>query len=139
VVNKFIDCGDLTRGFATARCGTCGEEVVIAFSCQCRYLCPSCHQKKVLLFAEFVTSQVLFPVPHRQYVFTIPKMLRIYFRNNRALLGKLAGLARDCTREFLQTLLNLPDGKVGMVASIQTFGEFLKGFPSCANIQPGPK
>ena len=128
VVDKFIQCGDLTKGFATARCGTCGQEVVIAFSCIARYLCPSCHQNKVLLFGELIMNQVLFPVPHRQYVFTMPKMLRIYFRNDRSLLGKLAALARDCTLEFLRTLLGLTDGKVGMVISIQTFGEFLKGF-----------
>jgi DNA-directed RNA polymerase subunit RPC12/RpoP len=68
VVNKFIDCGDLRKGFATARCGECGEEFLVAFSCKTRYLCPSCHQKKVLLFGDFIVNEVAFPVPHRQYV-----------------------------------------------------------------------
>ncbi|MEE8304082.1 MAG: hypothetical protein V3S24_16795, partial [Candidatus Tectomicrobia bacterium] len=29
---------------------------------------------------QWVTEYVLSPVPHRQYVFTVPKMLRVYFR-----------------------------------------------------------
>jgi hypothetical protein len=29
----------------------------------------------------------LAPVPHRQYVFTVPKMLRVYFRKDRRLLA----------------------------------------------------
>ena len=47
---------------------------------------PSCHEKKVLLFGEFITGTIAFPVPHRHYVFSLPKMLRVYFRNNRQLL-----------------------------------------------------
>ena len=50
------------------------------------FFCPSCHEKKVLLFGEFITGTIAFPVPHRQYVFSLPIMLRVYFRNNRQLL-----------------------------------------------------
>jgi hypothetical protein len=32
-------------------------------------------------------------VPHRQVVFTIPKMLRIFFKYNRRLLGNLCQAA----------------------------------------------
>ena len=127
-VNQFIDCGDLRKGFAVAQCGECGERFLVAFSCKRRYLCPSCHQKKVLLFGDFIMNDVVFPVPHRQHVFTIPKMLRVYFRNDRKLLGKLAKVAQDCLVQFMRTTLNLPDGKVGIVMAIQTFGEFLKNF-----------
>ena len=34
-----------------------------------------------------VREEVFAEVPHRQFVFTIPKRLRIYFRFNRELLG----------------------------------------------------
>ena len=40
------------------------------------------------------------PVPHRQYVFTLPKMLRVYFRKDRRLLGKLS----QCAAEALKSL-----------------------------------
>lgn len=128
VINKFIDCGDLRKGFARAQCGECGGSFIIGFSCKCRYVCPTCHQKKALLFGESIMNEVVFPVPHRQHVFTIPKMLRLYFRNDRTLLGKLANVAKDCVLEFFRTILDLPDGKLGMVISIQTFGATLRTF-----------
>jgi hypothetical protein len=32
---------------------------------------------KVLLFGEFITGAIAFPVPHLQYVFSLPIMLRV--------------------------------------------------------------
>ena len=75
---------------------------------------PSCHEKKVLLFGEFITGTIAFPVPHRQYVFSLPIMLRVYFRNNRQLLKKLCRIANECLLEFLRRSLNRPDGQLGM-------------------------
>jgi len=43
VVNKFLDCGDLERGFARVRCDHCKHEYLLAFSCKGRWFCPSCH------------------------------------------------------------------------------------------------
>ena len=37
----------------------------------------------MLQFGTWVAEEVLAPVPHRQYVFTVPKMLRVYFRKDR--------------------------------------------------------
>jgi len=42
--------------------------------------------RKGLLFGEFITGTINFPVPHRHYVFSLPIMLQVYFRNNRQLL-----------------------------------------------------
>ncbi len=61
-------------------------------------VCPSCHQKRVVLLAERVDQEVLEKVPVRQsidpdlsgYVVTIPKMLRIFFKHGRKLLGLLS-------------------------------------------------
>ena len=130
VVDKFIQCGDLTKGFATARCGTCGQEVVIAFSCKARYLCPSCHQKKVLLFGELIMNQVLFPVPHRQYVFTMPKMPRIYFRNDRSLLGKLAALASQGLYSSTPRTIRLSSRTFCILLDWQSFGHRNSMMPS---------
>jgi hypothetical protein len=51
------------------------------------YFCPSCHQKRVLRFGAWVAEEVLAPVPHRQYVFTVPKMLRIHSEKIAAFSG----------------------------------------------------
>jgi len=80
--------------FARIYCETCKKSMLLPFSCKGRWFCPSCHEKKVLLFGEFITGTIAFPVPHRQYVFSLPIMLRVYFRNNRQLLKRLCCTAK---------------------------------------------
>jgi len=70
-----------------------------AFSCRGRCVCPSCHQKRALEKAVWVAEEVCAEVAHRQFVFTIPKRLRIYFCFERRLLGKLCQ-AEVQTSEF---------------------------------------
>ena len=65
------------------------------------------------------------PVPHRHFTFSIPKMLRPYFRFDRDLLKDLCRLAHECLLEYLRTTLDLPDGLPGIVMAIHTFGEYL--------------
>ena len=65
-------------------------------------------------------------MPHRQYVFSLPIMLRIYFRNNRQLLKKLCKIANECLLEFLRRSLNRPAGQLGMVMTIHTFGDYMR-------------
>ncbi|MHC4463083.1 MAG: transposase zinc-binding domain-containing protein [Planctomycetota bacterium] len=55
-----------------------GHEYLLAYSCKRRHFCPSCHQKRVVEFDEWLCEVVLKYVPHRQWVFSIPKRLRIY-------------------------------------------------------------
>ena len=64
------DCGDLHFGFARVKCEDCGHEYLLAFSCKRRHFCPSCHQKRVVEFGEWLCAEVLKYVPHRQWVFT---------------------------------------------------------------------
>ena len=50
------------------------------------WFCPPCHQKKVQVFGAMLAESILAVVPHRHFTFTIPKMLRPYFRFHRGLL-----------------------------------------------------
>ena len=129
VVRKFLDCGDLEHGFARVRCDHCQHEYLLAFSCKGRWFCPSCHQKKVQLFGALLCETILFPVPHRHYVLGIPKMLRPYFRHDRDLLKDFCRIAHECLVEYMQTVLDLPEGIPGMVMAIHTFGEHLDFHP----------
>lgn len=115
VVEKFLDCGDLTQGFARVKCGQCQHEYLLVFSCKGRYFCGSCHQKRVLQFGEWVIEHVLAPIPRRQYVFTIPKILRVYFRKNRQLLGKLSQCAYESLKAFFQTTLRRKSAFPGVI------------------------
>ena len=81
-VEKFIECGDYSKGIARIKCTNhdCKYEYFRPFSCKSWYLCPSCNQKRLLLFSEHLSENVLLKLPHRQFVFTLPKLLRVYFK-----------------------------------------------------------
>ena len=74
VLERFLACGDLHKGFARIYCDQCGHDYLLAYSCKTRYFCPSCHQKRMLAYGEWLEDKLLSPVPHRQYVFTLPKL-----------------------------------------------------------------
>ena len=83
--------------------------------------CPSCHNKKVVQFGHHLKETVIYPVPHRQYVFSIPKILRRYFLYDRKLLGKLSQCAAKSLKNFFQLTLGKKTGISGVVVAIQTF------------------
>ncbi len=93
VIYRYLDCRELHFSFGRVRCDQRGHEYLLAFSCKRSHFCPSCHQKRVVAFSECPVGQVLKKVSHRQWVFAIPKRLRIYFIFDRTLLAKLSRYA----------------------------------------------
>ena len=91
---RFLTCGDYRLGVARIRCDNpgCGHDYFRPFSCKGFYLCPSCSQKRTLLFAEHLTNEVLLDLPHRQFVFTMPKVLCPFLRHHRRLFAELSRL-----------------------------------------------
>jgi len=65
-------------------------------------------------------EELILDAPHRQVVFTIPKMLRIFFKYKRRLLGDLCQAAVQAFLKYLQATTDT-DLRPGVVASIQTF------------------
>ena len=63
--------------------------------------CPSCGAKRAAIFSDLLQNKILADVPHAQWVFSIPKMLRLYFLHHRELLGELARLAYETVREMM--------------------------------------
>ena len=122
VVRSYLKCGDLKEGFARVRCNDCGYEFLLQFSCKVRCCCPSCQAKRAVLFGHHLTENVFYPVPHRQYVFTIPIMLRIYFKHDRSLLTRLCQCAYKSLLIFLREVVGLKEGVPGVVMTIHTFG-----------------
>jgi hypothetical protein len=56
----------------------------------------------VLEFGEFLNNEVLKEVPHRQWVFSLPKRLRVYFLFDRKLLAKLSQCAWKVLSRYLE-------------------------------------
>lgn len=68
-------------------------------------------------------------VPYRQFVFTIPKILRVYFRKDRRLLGQLRQSAYEALKAFLQAAVNHRRAVPGVIIAIQTFGDLANFHP----------
>jgi len=99
-VASYLDCGLFESGFARVACPECRAEFLVGFSCKGRGLCPSCGAKRAAIFSELLQHKILADVPHAQWVFSVPKMLRPYFLFQRELLGELARLAYETVREI---------------------------------------
>ena len=128
VVEKYLDCGNPMCGFARIRCPDCGEERLLMFSCKTRGFCPSCHSKRREEWGEWMREELLLDVPHRQVVFTVPKMLRLFFRFKRKLLNDLCLCAVRTLVKSLHTATGL-DLMPGVVIVIQTFGDRINFHP----------
>ena len=94
-----------------------------------RLFCPSCQQKRVLLFAEWLDTHILEPVSHAQYVFTIPKLLRPIFKFHRRELGLLCKSAWQALRQMFQEVSSDSSAVPGVVLSVQSYGDRLNLHP----------
>ncbi len=137
VVEKYLDCGNSKCGFARTRCLDCGEERLVMFSCKVRGFCPTCHAKRREEWGDlsawtaqagWMREKLILDTPHRQVAFTIPRMLRIFFKYNRSLLSELC----LCGKEALVKFFKATTGNYiapGIIAVIQTFGNRLNFHP----------
>jgi hypothetical protein len=123
-VEEFLACGRLQGGFARIRCPKCHAEHLLAFSCRTRNFCSSCQAKRSVLFAEKLTADILAPVPHRHWTFSIPRVLRGLVERDRKLLGLLSQTAYASILQTFQALLDRDDVRPGCVVSLQTHGAY---------------
>jgi len=128
--DNFISCGDYSKGIARIQCinPECKHEYFRPFSCKRFYLCPTCSQKRSILFGEHISNDVLLRLPHRHFVFAFPKMLRPYFRNNKKVLSDIARLINDMILSYYSKITGW---KIctGIVLAFQSFGDFLRYNP----------
>ena len=121
----FLQCGWLAGGFARFRCGSCGVDRLVPFSCKGRALCPSCGGRRMAERAAHLVDHVFPDVPVRQWVLSLPDRVRdrlawdhdlcraVVAVDMRAVLGCLRG--RACWD-------GVADGRGGAVAIVQRFG-----------------
>jgi len=72
---RFLTCGDYRLGVARIRCANpaCKHDYFRPFSCKGFYLCPSCSQKRTLLFAE--VSRLIYTIISAFYTAAAGKAL----------------------------------------------------------------
>jgi hypothetical protein len=124
-LQAYLRCGIHAYGFLRARCRECGKELLVAFSCKRRGVCPSCNARRMCGTAAHLTDRVFPAVPVRQWVLSVPFELRLLLaRDHRA----LSAIGRLFVREILRTqsqraaALGIPKSRGGAVCFPQRFG-----------------
>ena len=125
---RYLRCGLLCHGFARVRCSTCHDELLVAFSCKNRGLCPSCAGRRMADSAAHLRDRVFPSVPVRQWVLTLPMQLRFLLAWRPKLIGltltlflrALFAWQRRCARRQ-----GIVKPLCGAVTCIQRFGSAL--------------
>jgi hypothetical protein len=83
-VERFLGCGDYNRASPESSVPTPIAE-------------PTTFGPSVAASSK----QLLLRLPHRQFVFTLPKVLRVFFRHDKRLHGQISRLVYGLVRDFL--------------------------------------
>jgi hypothetical protein len=117
-LRAYLRCGIHAHGFLRARCRECGKELLVAFSCKRRGVCPSCNARRMCGTAAHLTDRVFPSVPVRQWVLSVPFELGLLLaRDHRA----LSAIGRLFVREILRgqeqraAALGIPRSRGGAV------------------------
>src|SRR5690606_8914290 len=81
-LREYLKCGIQVYGFARAQCEACGHELLLAFSCKRRGVCPSCNARRMSDTAARLVDGVLPDVRLRQWVLSVPFELRLELAKN---------------------------------------------------------
>ena len=85
---EYLGCGVLARGFARVRCGSCGDEYLLGFSCKRRGVCPSCTSRRAVDAAAHLVDAMLPAVPMRQWVVSLPIKVRWVLARRPAMVSR---------------------------------------------------
>jgi hypothetical protein len=123
----YLRCGIPAHGFARVRCGDCGQERLLPFSCKGRGVCPSCNARRMADVAARLTDHVLPHLPLRQWVLSVPKRLRPYLHHDVRLAGLvLRTFVRVIRSELRGRCPGAPaDARIAAVSFPQRFGSSL--------------
>lgn len=119
-IETMIVCHDFDNDFLYYEGPNCNNFYMVGFSCHSSF-CSSCGQKYKKQRNEKNSSK-LSHVPHRQFVFTIPKQLRPYFQKYHGLLNILFDTVNKSLNLFLKVeLLNFSTKKKESLVSLLFF------------------
>ncbi len=134
-IYAFLECGIPENGVARVQCNDCGEDFFVSFSCRQRVVCPCCSTKRSILFGEKV-REIVKSVSHIHITFTIPKILRAYFRRNRKLLKFFIQSAHYAIEKYFKEALVMDDGYSGGIYCIQSQGSLFNYHPHSHALVP---
>ena len=84
---RYLDYSVLAHGFTRARYTECGHDFLVAYSCKCRGVYPSCTTRRMAETAAHLADHVISRLPVRQWVFSVPKRLHYRLECDLAVLS----------------------------------------------------
>jgi hypothetical protein len=128
---SYLKCGLLEYGFFRLKCISCKQEKLLAFSCKGRGFCPSCGASRMIENAAHLLDAVLPARPIRQWVLSLPILLRLLLVRKRELISPILKIITRCIGRYLiqkiQIKMQLKKAhiKIGALTLIQRFGSAL--------------
>lgn len=128
---EYLRCGVFAYGFVRARCESCEHDLLVAFSCKLRGVCPSCAGRRMSNEAASLVDRVLPAVPVRQWVLSLPFELRALAAFNARVLTALSRIFVDAVSQWYRGWADrtgIGDRKAtrpGAVTFVQRFGSSL--------------
>lgn len=124
-VSKFLDCGDISRGYTAFKCTACSHMHIVGFSCKSRF-CSSCGKIYAESWALKLKDELL-DVEHIHATFSLPDgFCRNFFFYNR---HKLADLANAAHQSLKYSFKKLGIHSFGVIINIHTFSRNLDWNP----------
>ncbi len=108
----YLRCGVFAHGFVRAHCDACGHDLLVAFSCKGRGVCPSCAGRRMANTAAHLVDRVLPAVPVRQWVLSLPFELRA-----------LAAFRADVLAALVRIFVEVVSGRYRTQARKQALGD----------------
>ncbi len=124
-LRRYLACGDFSRGFTRLSCEACGHDLLVAFSCGSRSICPSCTGRRMANVAAFLVDRVVPDVPVRQYVLTLPYELRKLVAFKADVLTAVARIFVDAVFAIYRARARrggIEDARCGSINFVQRFG-----------------
>jgi hypothetical protein len=124
-LRAYLKCGVFSEGFTRCHCDACGHDLLVAFSCKSRTVCPSCAGRRMANTAAAIVDRVLPDVPVRQYVLSLLYELRrlAAFRADvLTALGRLFVEAVFASYRQRARRRGIADGQCGAINFVQRFG-----------------
>ena len=118
----YLACGDVAAGFLRCHCEGCGHDVLVAFSCKHRGLCPSCGTRRMCNEAVQLVDRVLPNVPVRQWVLSLPWELRGLAAMKPGVVGAMDRIFAEEIARLTRRLAGIDGAQTGSIGCPQMFG-----------------
>ncbi len=118
----YLRCGVFSHGFSRFRCDACAHDLLVAYSCKRRGVCPTCAGRRMANCAAHFLDRVVPDVPLRQFVLSLPFELRRLAAFKQDVLGALVRIFIEAVSARYRTHAKLEGGQVGAITFLQRFG-----------------